>query len=100
MNRYIAICYNNSGMPSYHPIDAKDQTEAETIANWMAETREPGSGGTEFMVDVMLVEDMRHVVDNVANEPTPYTIADTEDFVESDEDEEDFEEENTDEDNV
>jgi hypothetical protein len=92
MSRYIAICYNNSGDPSYHPIEADDQTEAEAIANWITESREPGSGVTEFMVDVMLVESLHHIADNVVGEKNPFTVKDTEDSTDPDI-EEDTEEE-------
>jgi hypothetical protein len=92
MNRYIAICYNNSGFPSYHPIEAEDQTEAEAIANWVTESREPGSGGTEFMVDVMLLESLQNIAENVACEKNPFTVKDTEEFTDPDI-EEDTEEE-------
>jgi len=74
MQRYVGIFYNNNGCADFRPISAKSHKEAVRVAEALAEQMGPGSGGTQFVVQVLLVSDFRQVAENVGNETKPFTL--------------------------
>jgi hypothetical protein len=79
MSRYIGILYNDNGRKDYAPISAKSLKEAQRVAALVAENIGHGSGGSQFVVDVIEVKTFLEIAENVVQENRPFTIKDIND---------------------